>query len=160
MCLLAVAEIDLVTNGSEALLHFQTVNLAIRAQNATEFRARYELMNGANTNISPSPVTDYKGAPHIFVSRYDSAADLVEVWIDGVLVASQGTYTVDLSGPRAIRLMRPWGTALRLDGKVGEVAAIASSAIADRERLEGYAAHRWGLAGLLPVSHPWKSAAP
>ena len=76
------------------------------------------------------------------------------------MVANQATYTADLSGPRAIRLMRPWGAALRLDGKIGEVAAIASSATADRERLEGYAAHRWGLAGLLPTGHPWKGAAP
>ena len=47
-----------------------------------------------------------------------------------------------------------------IDGKVGEIAAIASSDTADRERLEGYAAHRWGLAALLPAGHAWKAAAP
>ena len=38
----------------------------------------------------------------------------------------------------------------------------ANSAIsaADREKLEGYLAHKWGLAGNLPVSHPYKNAAP
>jgi len=32
--------------------------------------------------------------------------------------------------------------------------------ISDRQRLEGYLAHKWGLAGSLPVDHPWKAAAP
>lgn len=30
----------------------------------------------------------------------------------------------------------------------------------DREKLEGYLAHKWGLTGNLPVSHPYKSTAP
>lgn len=29
-----------------------------------------------------------------------------------------------------------------------------------RQKLEGYAAHKWGLAALLPVDHPYKNAAP
>lgn len=31
---------------------------------------------------------------------------------------------------------------------------------ADREKIEGYLAHKWGLAGNLPGAHPYKSAAP
>ena len=31
---------------------------------------------------------------------------------------------------------------------------------AEREKLEGYFAHKWGLTGNLPVSHPYKNAAP
>jgi hypothetical protein len=30
----------------------------------------------------------------------------------------------------------------------------------ERQRLEGYAAHKWGLAGSLPGGHPYKSAPP
>lgn len=30
----------------------------------------------------------------------------------------------------------------------------------DRESVEGYLAHKWGLAGLLPTAHPYKSEAP
>ena len=30
----------------------------------------------------------------------------------------------------------------------------------DRQKLEGYLAHKWGLAGNLPADHPYKSAAP
>lgn len=35
--------------------------------------------------------------------------------------------------------------------------ALSSS---DRENLEGYLAHKWGLAGSLPVSHPYRDAPP
>ena len=31
---------------------------------------------------------------------------------------------------------------------------------ADRQKLEGYLAHKWGLEGNLPAAHPYKSAAP
>ena len=30
----------------------------------------------------------------------------------------------------------------------------------DRQRIEGYLAHKWGTTALLPAAHPYKSAAP
>ena len=135
-------------------------NLKVRANNAAEFRARYELQNGGTVNINPSPVVDYKGAPHLFLARYDSASQTVEVWIDGTMVGSKTGYTIAMSGADKVRLMRPFGSGLQLDGKVGEVVGLASSLTTDREKLEGYAAHRWGLEGLLPAGHPYKASAP
>jgi hypothetical protein len=46
-------------------------------------------------------------------------------------------------------------------GDVAEI-VIADSAIgsADREKLEGYLAHKWGLESNLPSTHPYKSSAP
>tara|TARA_B100000424_G_scaffold181773_1_gene140655 strand:- start:530 stop:754 length:225 start_codon:yes stop_codon:yes gene_type:complete len=32
--------------------------------------------------------------------------------------------------------------------------------ISDVEKAEGYLAHKWGLTGNLPVTHPYKSSAP
>ena len=160
MCLLVVAEIDQVTNGSESLIDFEVQNLKVRAGNSSQFRARYELQNGGAVNITPSPIIDYAGAPHLFVSRYDSASQTVEVWIDSVMVGSGSGYTVPVGSSDNVRLMRHFGSSLRLDGKLGEVAAIASSASSDREMLEGYAAHRWGLTGALPAGHPYKADAP
>ena len=49
----------------------------------------------------------------------------------------------------------------KIDGVVGEVvfgnAALSDS---DRERIEGYLAHKWGLQGNLPIGHPYENAAP
>lgn len=50
---------------------------------------------------------------------------------------------------------QPWG------GPVGEVVIVgAALSAADRERLEGYLAHKWGLTGSLPPAHPYAGAAP
>jgi len=45
--------------------------------------------------------------------------------------------------------------------QVGELCLIDSDLPqADKERLEGYLAHKWGLTANLPSSHPYKSSAP
>jgi len=44
---------------------------------------------------------------------------------------------------------------------VNEVLGVDTAlTISDRQRLEGYLAHKWGLAGSLPAGHPWKAVAP
>jgi hypothetical protein len=49
----------------------------------------------------------------------------------------------------------------RFDGVFAEIVASQISVTAtDRQKLEGYLAHKWGLAGDLPGDHPYKSAAP
>jgi hypothetical protein len=49
----------------------------------------------------------------------------------------------------------------KVDGAVGEV-VVGNGALSDgdREKIEGYLAHKWGLTANLPVSHPYKSSAP
>jgi hypothetical protein len=160
MCLLVVAEIGQVVNGSESLIDFEAQNLKVRAGNSAEFRARFELQNGSAVNLTPSPVTDYSGAPHLFLARYDAAAQQIGVWIDGGMVASGNGYATPMGAADNMRLMRHFGSALRLEGMLGEVVAISSALSEDRERLEGYAAHLWGLTGQLPAGHPYKSVAP
>ena len=114
MCLLVVATIGQVTNGSESLIDFEAQNLKVRANNSAQFRARFELQNGGAVNLNPSPVMDYSGAPHLFLARYDSNAQQIEVWIDGGMVASGGGYTTPIAGSDNMRLMRHFGSALRL----------------------------------------------
>lgn len=47
------------------------------------------------------------------------------------------------------------------DGRVAEaVVSIGTLSQSDREKLEGYFAHRWGIESSLPSSHPYKSAPP
>lgn len=48
-----------------------------------------------------------------------------------------------------------------IQGPVCEIIAVASStAVADRQRLEGYLAWKWGLVANLPFGHPYKNSAP
>jgi len=54
----------------------------------------------------------------------------------------------------------------RMGGKMAEIFTVADvpgtggTDITDFEKAEGYLAHKWGLTGNLPVSHPYKSSAP
>ena len=46
-------------------------------------------------------------------------------------------------------------------GGIGEIVALESlSSISDRQKIEGYLAHKWGLAASLPTGHPYKDTAP
>ena len=47
-----------------------------------------------------------------------------------------------------------------LDGKIGEFIVIGSTSTSDRQKAEGYLAHKWGVASKLPADHPWKSYPP
>ncbi|MBT8037962.1 MAG: M6 family metalloprotease domain-containing protein, partial [Verrucomicrobiae bacterium] len=48
-----------------------------------------------------------------------------------------------------------------LGGKIAEIVIVSGSVSqADRELLEGYLAHKWGMEGNLPSGHPYKTAPP
>ena len=49
----------------------------------------------------------------------------------------------------------------RLDGQVAEVVVIDGALDEQtRQKIEGYLAHKWGLAASLPAEHPYKDSAP
>jgi hypothetical protein len=49
----------------------------------------------------------------------------------------------------------------RLVGSIAEAIILPTALAApERERIEGYLAHKWGLQGNLPADHPWKAAPP
>jgi hypothetical protein len=48
-----------------------------------------------------------------------------------------------------------------LDGDIAEIlVGGATLSTDDRQKIEGYLAHKWGMAGNLPSDHPYKNAAP
>lgn len=59
---------------------------------------------------------------------------------------------------------RSGGTVMRNGGRIGELVCGAKSsgsyATSDIEEVEGYLAHKWGLASLLPSTHTYKDSAP
>ena len=53
------------------------------------------------------------------------------------------------------------GTSNYYDGQIAEVILAASVlSVGDRQRIEGYLAHKWGLTADLPSNHPYKTAVP
>lgn len=53
------------------------------------------------------------------------------------------------------------GSAPSLIGDIGEIVIISGAVSVDnRQRMEGYLAHKWGVESLLPSDHPYKDAPP
>ena len=47
-----------------------------------------------------------------------------------------------------------------LQGYYCEIIIINSVEDSDRQKVEGYLSHKWGLTGNLPSDHPYKNTAP
>jgi hypothetical protein len=71
----------------------------------------------------------------------------------GVSKGSSGSSIFNQIGTRA-------ASSERFNGKMGEILIMGSVSSTEREKVEGYLAHKWGLAGNLPSSHPYKIAHP
>ena len=94
----------------------------------------------------------------------------VEIVVDGseeteVVLASSGSLSTikDTDAHLSVGAIIGDGTQLGglIDGSIGEILVTSTiTSLADRQKLEGYLAHKWGLAANLPVDHPYKDAAP
>ena len=78
--------------------------------------------------------------------------------INGLQVDSRSTTLVNNSTDALNIGQRASGRVF--DGLISEVVVLGYSDAQAIEKLEGYLAHKWGLAGNLPAEHPYKSAAP
>tara|TARA_R100000951_G_scaffold105303_1_gene99018 strand:+ start:1050 stop:1829 length:780 start_codon:yes stop_codon:yes gene_type:complete len=67
---------------------------------------------------------------------------------------------VDSSGTKTFTFCR-YGGNFKYEGDIAEIVAYDSAlSTSDRESVEGYLAHKWGLTASLPSSHPYKTTAP
>jgi PKD repeat protein len=91
------------------------------------------------------------------VSRHSGTAGKA-MYLDGTQ-ASTNSSTTGLQGWSGAAVGRYNSSFFQ--GRVGEVLLVRSSlSDADRQRLEGYLAHKWGTTASLPAGHPYKTAAP
>ncbi|MCU0273940.1 MAG: fibronectin type III domain-containing protein, partial [Acidimicrobiales bacterium] len=83
-------------------------------------------------------------------------------WVDG----TAGTASTTVVPNAVIRgsgfLGRSnWAGDARLNGAMSEIVLVAADlSTADRQRLEGYLAHKWGTTASLPTGHPYKTVPP
>lgn len=93
----------------------------------------------------------------------DTATGNTQIWLDGLLFdvgvnSDRGTGT----GPTEFSL-GSWGDGSGgfLNGQIAEYIEVNGDvSIADKERIEGYLAHKWGLTASLPAGHPYKTTPP
>lgn len=92
-----------------------------------------------------------------------SAANDWRSWLNGTQLFSTATNTVLFrADPKIGRALGTSGTAqYYFDGDVAEIVAYGSAlSTGDRQSVEGYLAHKWGIAASLPAGHPYKAAPP
>ncbi|MDA8952053.1 hypothetical protein N9H28_04150, partial [Flavobacteriaceae bacterium] len=93
---------------------------------------------------------------HLFSAVANGATAETELWMDGT---SEGTSS-GTAGLDGVTVGGAGGTGSWI-GTIGEVVLLSSDASdSDRQKIEGYLAHKWGLAASLPADHPYKNAAP
>ena len=156
--------------------------------NTTGFRAALSTASGGSGNfriLSCRQNSDTSGVAitsaadtswHVFMSFLDYTNGSAEFFIDGSSVgtgsyASSGnTDSTDLgtasnAGTTIGAFLRDGaGNSLTTGSRIGELICAAKASgsytTSDREKLEGYLAHKWGLESNLPSTHPYKSSAP
>jgi hypothetical protein len=85
---------------------------------------------------------------------------LIRFFKDGTLLGS-ATSGAGMQGTFAISGYDASGTQETMDCEVAELVLYDNKlADADREKLEGYLSHKWGLQANLPAGHPYKASAP
>jgi hypothetical protein len=105
--------------------------------------------------VGPTPARLTQGSYIVgtFFSRTNSFAS-----INGTTGAVADAGSWGISG---LRVARADDSETYLSVNFGEAMVIDGAMVAtDRQKLEGYLAHKWGLTGNLPADHPWKSSTP
>ena len=64
------------------------------------------------------------------------------------------------TGATGIRIGNPMRSLTNMDTIFSEVIALETVSATDRQKCEGFLAHKWGYTSLLPSGHPYKSSAP
>ncbi|MDX9897001.1 MAG: hypothetical protein RBS34_16240, partial [Desulfofustis sp.] len=173
----------LLFDGSNDVLSVVDADIAVGAF-VVVFRRDNGLIVGMATG--PSAASDYVGRPsgdpnnlyvrYAGVQRYNTAslypADFIVLSFrsfgTGWTVRINGAASAALSGSTAHTAQvydRFFiGSRRELNSffnhRFCEFVGLASATADDMDLLDGYAAHKWGLAGNLPAEHPYKSAAP
>jgi hypothetical protein len=115
-----------------------------------------------NTPVSSAQGTSsLDGELSLFCIRWNFNGQHTSTWFNGTQIDSQRSIgsasnfsMVDLR----FHFMAQYGATNATDGNFCE--AIVSRATADRLKIEGYLAHKWGIANKLPASHTYKYYAP
>ena len=103
--------------------------------------------------------SDLSNSWNIFELVFDESANTLQFVLNGTLADTATNYTMDLASSMTLSLMfAATSTQDVLEGYWGEL--VATSDTSNNEKVQGYLAHKWGLADKLPSSHTYKTSAP
>ena len=179
-----------VTDGSGnhwaiGVVRFESVNASKDSFWSFEGTTRtYAFSSGATNNTWPGEI-DYDGSNTISsglakndftvnIARYtfaivsiifNKSGNQIFGRINGTTRTDIDPYSNSIDTNAQARFFRNRGN-VRLEGYIAEYFHVADAPgtggtnISDVEKAEGYLAHKWGMTGSLPNSHPYKTSAP
>jgi hypothetical protein len=125
--------------------------------------AKSNLRNNLTTGNTAKSSTNFGTSTPRVVSGYIANSGIAQ-FFTGNPEGTQGSATRSFGSSSVLTIgSSPDSTytANRFQGRIGEIILIHGDiTTATRQKLEGYLAHKWGLASSLPIGHPYKSAAP
>jgi len=123
------------------------------------------LPTSGTLNASPKSGTVTGGTTYLMIGRYEGSVSSA-LYMDGSLAESVSNPAASIaiatgSGIDQAMIGTAYGGHKGAVGDNCEILVCESAlSTTDRQRLEGYLAHKWGLTGSLPSDHPHKSSAP
>lgn len=153
----AVADFDSFTGYYQRLISASTDVLLLFGGGASNFITMFR--NGATWgDINPNtPLVDVTSASVLGVVKGNGGTGAATPYVNGT---AQNAENASIASSHDITI----GSTLSsqyFEGSVSEVIITSSLTTTDeRQKIEGYLAHKWGLEGSLPGAHPYKSAAP
>ena len=147
---------------------------AVSSSNASAFNGELDLdalsSNRISSTIGNAQDFDSPGAvPQdtwvIIGAIFNKTGNQIIVRVDGTSLFAINGYDNSLQTNMDLRIFRNRANE-RMQGRMAEFFTVADvpgtggTDITDFEKAEGYLAHKWGLTGILPGGHPYKSSAP
>jgi len=135
------------------------------SSNANDLYAQMGTTYGFNTDC-PQMETAHRVYSQVYNGNGVGNAARMKAYIDSIAVSFTYTGTIPATSPAStiasIGAYTGDGATLYLGWKstIAEVVICRAASEDSRLKLEGYLAHKWGLAGSLPSSHPYKTSPP
>lgn len=141
----------------------------------------YELINGrvsgkfsasfwnGQFNTTAGTTAINTASSYVVAAQWDKTAQTRTLWVNGGQDAQStslgsNTYNINMQPILGSNAYGSTSGGQTFSGFMFEVVVlhetIAAGSPSEKEKLEGYMAHKWGLASSLPTGHPYKSAAP
>jgi hypothetical protein len=124
--------------------------------------SRYQVVtNGGSGVVVPGIGAPSVGTPRLATLRFSDPENQTALWEDGTLAVSPtDNSTISGSLPKTLHVGgRTDG--YHYNGDVAELVLFDTAlSTDDRQKVEGYLAHKWGQTAALPGGHPYKTEAP
>jgi hypothetical protein len=140
--------------GSEVL----NVNVYLNLAQSPDYKVLTDLFPDTGGSLPSTTATQANTSYILATSRISGTR---AIWINGSTDASQSaaeTYTGAAIVATDLFMLR--GVNNALNAHVGEILMLPYPSDVNRQKLEGYLAHKWGLGANLPGDHPYKTVGP